>query len=59
MGVLTTSDSHSEGLLWEEETPPMTPKGKVGGKLAKPQEKDLGGFRKHPSPVPPFIKRTQ
>jgi hypothetical protein len=37
----------------------MTPKGKAGKKLPKPQEKDLGGFRKHTSPVPSFIERTQ
>jgi hypothetical protein len=34
----------------------MTPKGKVGRKLAKPEENDLEDFRKHPSPVPPFIR---
>jgi hypothetical protein len=34
----------------------MIPKGKVGIKLAKPQEKDLRVFRKHPSPIPPFIR---
>jgi hypothetical protein len=28
----------------------------VGGKLTKSQEKDLGGFKKHPTPVPSFIR---